>query len=165
MPILILHFSFLPPQSGRGRKSLNLGATPKNLPQNASAASPAPASLPHPSPNTTTGAATGAPNVVQSSQQQLVTVSGAQTGVNATLLANQNQNNSNQQQQQQQPLQQIAQQTVPTNNQGLSQQQQQQVPTAGIIKTETMKDQPQQPMVSKMQLPITAESIPVGVGG
>lgn len=80
--------------------------------------------------------------MVQSSQ--LVTVSGAQTGVNATLLAT----NANQPLQQQQ--QQLAQQSqVPTNQQGLQapqQQQQQQVPTVGIIKTETMKDQPQQPM-------------------
>ncbi|XP_055620631.1 methylcytosine dioxygenase TET isoform X2 [Toxorhynchites rutilus septentrionalis] len=136
--------------SGRGRKALNLGATPKNLPQNSSG-SPAPASLPHPSPNTTTGAA-GTPNVVQSSQ--LVTVSGAQTGINSTLLGNPSQ--PQQAQQQQQSLQQQVAQTIPTN-QGLQQHQQhqpqqqqppqtpQQVPT-GVIKAETMKDQPQQPM-------------------
>ncbi|KAL9699496.1 hypothetical protein quinque_002937 [Culex quinquefasciatus] len=131
-------------ESGRGRKALNLGATPKNLPQsNTSASSPAPASLPHPSPNTTTGGAAGPPNVVQSSQ--LVTVSGAQTGVN--LLASQPT----------QALQQQQQQQVAQTNPGLTQQQQsapqqqapqqtpQQVPT-GIIKADTMKDQPQQPM-------------------
>uniref|UniRef100_A0A182T3C3 Uncharacterized protein n=1 Tax=Anopheles maculatus TaxID=74869 RepID=A0A182T3C3_9DIPT len=72
--------------SGRGRKALNLGATPKNVPQN-SAVSPAPASLPHPSPNTTTGNPS-TPNLQvqanQSQQQpQLVTVSGAQTGTAA----------------------------------------------------------------------------------
>ncbi|XP_052873552.1 methylcytosine dioxygenase TET-like [Anopheles cruzii] len=74
--------------SGRGRKALNLGATPKNAPPNA-AVSPAPASLPHPSPNTTTGTPS-TPNAVQvqqanqvqqqqQQQQQLVTVTGAQT--------------------------------------------------------------------------------------
>lgn len=77
---------------------------------------------------------------------QLVTVSGAQTGVN--LLASQPTQALQQQQQQ-----------VAQTNPGLTQQQQsapqqqapqqtpQQVPT-GIIKADTMKDQPQQPMVS-----------------
>lgn len=77
--------------------------------------------------------------MVQSSQ--LVTVSGAQTGVNATLLAS---NNASQPLQQQQ--QQLAQQSQLQQQQQTPQQQQQQVPTVGIIKAETMKDQPQQPM-------------------
>ncbi|XP_053686989.1 methylcytosine dioxygenase TET [Sabethes cyaneus] len=145
--LLLLHGG---EDSGRGRKALSLGATPKNLPQQNTSASPAPASLPHPSPNTTTTGATGpVGNVVQSSQ--LVTVSGAQTGVvQNTLLVNNNSNQASappQQALQQQQQQQQQQPVLPQQQQQHQQHHhhQQQVPT-GVIKAEVMKDQPQQPM-------------------